>query len=174
MLPSDPRKAAIQVVYQIRIEAAARLAGVVMPVLEQMANEGDGLQHPAVMVTAVNDYCAEIDLAPFGKALIRSGALDYIENQQAHDPAVVELVAHRLVESAVRSSSLSVMRDPRGKRQAVKQYLGVLRQQRKAWNKRMGNNEERLAVLTEELPVPPPSEPIIESMRQLFSQRGLV
>jgi hypothetical protein len=172
---NDARRAAERVVANIRDDAGAHLHTVVLPALIELVEGGGSSSHPAVLATAVNDYCDGLDLAPAGKAMIRSGALAWIETQAEHDPNVVEEVASRIVTNALRSNTLAALQrsSPEARNKAVRDYVGAMRKARRDWDKTMRNDGKRFDALIDTLPAPPPSTAAIARIEGLFRERGL-
>lgn len=169
------RRAAEQVVSGISDQAAAHLHLALLPVLKELVEDGGASAHPAVLCTVVNDYCGDIDIAPAGKVMIRSAALAWIETQTSHDASMVEAVALRIVENAIRSNTLASLqsKDIHAKRKAVRSYVGYLESARRQWDKTMKSDTKRFEALMETLPMPPPSEQAIARILELFAERGL-
>ena len=168
----DPRNAAMAIGARIRDDARPHCVYLI-DLLGRMVDEGGGLEHVAMLSATANDYCDSVEIAPFGRMIIRANALAWIENQQEHNTQVIELVVSRLVNNVVSSNTLSALElaGDSGKRKVVARYVRQLKDWRRRWDKDMRNPKKRTQALEENMPTPPPSAAVIrrleDSLRSL-------
>jgi hypothetical protein len=172
----DPRRAAVEAVTRISDQATPHIQEGVLPMLREMVAQGGGLEHVAMLVHAVNEYCETVEMVQGTRAYVRSAALAWIETQQSHDPVVIECVAQRLATDMTRSNTLATLQrsGDRAMRKAVMAYADFLRKSRRSWDKEMGNNSKRFDALLTGLENPPPSPQVINRLMELLSERGLI
>jgi len=147
----------------------AHYRDVILPALNAMVVAGGDACHPAMLTAAVNSASDGLRVPPGTMFRLRLTALDWIETQQASNPRVIEAVASRIVANAIQSNALAAL--PRGSsasRKIVRGYVDSLRDERRKWDKLLKNNSKQQAILSDELPTPPPSAAALLRVEELF------
>jgi hypothetical protein len=169
--PVRAGRAAGQAILQGVAEETRKNCLPLFSILIDMVNRPDVAPHAAVLMEAVNKYCARLteggkwaDWTPVIVEFVRAEGAHWIDEIQNNSERVIEFMARGLVESVEPEFSKW---EPRRRCSMVNRYLDRLKKERKRWVKEQQQPISPLKVLKGwRYPTapPPPSEEVIAAV----------